>query len=81
MNEQSSNGKAIAGLVLGIVSIVLIFFGAYGAVFGLICGVIGIILSIKARNETQQELQLPDLYAPLSEPCYVLWALSPVLVC
>lgn len=26
MNEQSSNGKAIAGLVLGIVSIVLIFF-------------------------------------------------------
>lgn len=51
MNEQSSNGKAIAGLVLEIVSIVLIFFGAYGAVFGLICGVIGIILSIKARNE------------------------------
>ena len=50
MNEQQSNGKAIAGLVLGIVSIVLIFFGAYG-VFGLICGVIGIILSIKARNE------------------------------
>lgn len=38
-------------MVLGIVSIVLIFFGAYGAVFGLICGVIGIILSIKARNE------------------------------
>lgn len=43
-----NNGKAIASLVLGIVSIV--FFWAYG-IIALVSGIIGLILAISARKE------------------------------
>lgn len=56
MEEKQSNGKAIAGLVLGIVSIVMVFFGVYGAIIGLVCGIIGIVLSIKARNQNPSSM-------------------------
>lgn len=47
---QQSNGKAVASLVLGIVSLVCIFFG-YGALLGIVLGVVGIILGVMARKE------------------------------
>lgn len=46
---QPGKGAAIAGLVLGIVSIVCWFFG-YGALVGLITGIIGIICSSSAKK-------------------------------
>ncbi len=49
MNNQT-NGKAIASLVLGIVSCVCVFFG-YGALLGIILGIVGLILGINARKE------------------------------
>lgn len=44
------NGKAIASLVLGIVGLVCIFFG-YGALLGVICAIVGIILGTAAKKE------------------------------
>lgn len=49
MNNQT-DGKAIASLVLGIVSCVCVFFG-YGALLGIVLGVIGLVIGINARKE------------------------------
>jgi len=47
---EKNNGKAIASLVLGIVAVVLGFFG-YVAIAGVACGIIGIILGVQAKKE------------------------------
>jgi len=44
------NNKAVASLVLGIVSAVCIFFG-YGALIGIVCAIVGIVLGINAKKE------------------------------
>ncbi len=48
--ENQKNGKAIASLVLGIISVVFIFFG-YGALVGIVTGIIGLVLGIQAKKE------------------------------
>ncbi|MBQ1430631.1 MAG: hypothetical protein IIZ05_03340 [Firmicutes bacterium] len=45
----------MASLVLGILSIICVFFG-YGAILGLVFGIIGTILGAKARKESQTGL-------------------------
>ena len=50
--ENKTSGMAVAALVLGILSIVCVFFG-YGAILGLIFGIIATILGAKARKESQ----------------------------
>lgn len=50
MEQNQSNGKAIASLVLGIVACVCVFFG-YGAILGIVLGVIGLVLGINAKKE------------------------------
>lgn len=47
---QPSNGKAIASLVCGIVSLVCLFFG-YGALLGIILAIVGLVLGINAKKE------------------------------
>ncbi len=47
-----TNGTAVASLVLGIVSIVCILFG-YGAILGLVLGIVATVLGAKARKESQ----------------------------
>ena len=47
---EQRNGKAIASLVLGIISLVCVFFG-YGALLGIVLGVVGIILGVSAKKE------------------------------
>lgn len=54
--ENQSNGKAVASLVLGIVSCVCTIFGIYGGIIGIICGVIAIVLGTKAKKETPSGL-------------------------
>lgn len=49
MEQNSSNGTAVASLVLGIVSIVFAFILP---IIGIICGIIGIVLGVKLRNES-----------------------------
>lgn len=49
MDRSNGDEKAIASLVLGIVSIVGIFFGL--SLIGLICGIVAIILGNQARRE------------------------------
>ena len=44
------NGKAVASLVLGIVSAICIFFG-YGALIGIVCAIVGIVLGTNAKKE------------------------------
>ena len=53
--ENKTNNKAIASLVLGIISLVCIFFG-YGALLGIILGVIGLVLGINAKKEQPSSL-------------------------
>ena len=50
--SPKGNGAAIASLVLGILSLVCAFFG-YGAIVGLIFGIVGTVLGAKARKEAQ----------------------------
>ncbi len=52
--ENQTNGKAIASLVLGILSCVCVFFGIaiiFGEIIGIVLGVIGLVLGISARKE------------------------------
>ena len=48
-NQPPSNGKAIASLVLGIIAIICVFFG-YGALLGVVVGVVGLILGMQAKK-------------------------------
>lgn len=50
-NKPANNNKATASLVLGIISLVCIFFG-YSTIVGIITGVIGLVLGIQAKKET-----------------------------
>lgn len=45
-----SNGKAVAALVLGIISVICIFFG-YGAFVGIGTGIAGLIVGSQAKKE------------------------------
>ena len=49
MEQQGKKGLAIAGLVFGIVSCVCCWAG-YGAIAGIICGIVGLVLSINAQK-------------------------------
>lgn len=51
--DNNNNGKATASLVLGIVSLVFIFFNVYAFV-GLILAIIGLVLGIQAKKETPE---------------------------
>lgn len=48
-----SNGKAIASLVLGVISILIGLFATGANWIGCICGVIGVVLGAMARKENQ----------------------------
>lgn len=50
MEEKKSNGLAITSLVLGIVAIVFSFIGL-SIPFGLIIGIVGIILGVMAKKK------------------------------
>ncbi len=50
MEEKKSNGLAVASLVLGIVAIVFSFIGL-SIPFGLIIGIVGIILGVMAKKK------------------------------
>lgn len=50
-NKKNYNGLAIASLVLGILSLLFIFFG-YGALLGILFGIAGIITGIMSRKES-----------------------------
>ncbi len=51
-DNSTSNGAAVASLVLGILSIICSFFG-YSSIAGLILGIIGVSLGAKARKQSQ----------------------------
>lgn len=52
--ENRSSGKATASLVLGIISIVFIFFNVY-AFIGIILAIIGLVLGIQAKKDNPQD--------------------------
>lgn len=47
---NQSNGKAIASLVLGLLAVACVFFG-YGALLGIVLGIVGLVLGIQAKKE------------------------------
>lgn len=52
--ENKNEGKALASLVLGIISLVFIFFGTF-AFIGMILAIIGLILGISAKKENPED--------------------------
>ena len=52
--DNKSDGKATASLVLGIVSLVFIFFGTF-AFIGMILAIIGLVLGISAKKENPED--------------------------
>ena len=54
MNNQS-NGKAVASLVLGIISLIFVFFGTYSFI-GMILAVIGLVLGSNAKKEAPSSM-------------------------
>lgn len=52
--DNRNEGKSIASLVLGIVSLVFIFFGTFAFV-GMIMAIIGLILGISAKKENPDD--------------------------
>ena len=55
MNQNApAHGKAIASLICGIVGFIFCFFG-YSAIVSVILGIVGIVLSGKAKKEGNDE--------------------------
>jgi hypothetical protein len=52
--ENRNDGKGTASLVLGIISLVFIFFGTVAFV-GIILAVIGLVLGISAKKENPED--------------------------
>ena len=52
--ENKGNGKAVASLVLGIISLVFIFFGTF-AFIGMILAIIGLVLGISAKKDNPED--------------------------
>lgn len=52
--ENKGNGKAVASLVLGIISLVFIFFGTF-AFIGMIMAIIGLVLGISAKKDNPED--------------------------
>ena len=50
-----NNNKAVASLVLGIVSVVCIFLG-YGSLLGIALGIVGLVLGINAKKEAPSSM-------------------------
>ena len=61
MENNSSKGLSIAGLVLGIVACAIPWWGLVCAIIGLVCGIVGLILSIKARKSNPTGLATAGL--------------------
>ena len=53
--EQKNNGKSVASLVLGIIGVVVGFFGGW-AWIGAILGIIGLILGVMGKKEAPSSM-------------------------
>ena len=49
MEQQGKKGLAIAGLIFGIAACVCCWAG-YGAIAGIVCGILGIVFSVLAKK-------------------------------
>lgn len=52
--DSNTHNKAVATFVLGIIAAVFAFFG-WGAFIGLACGIVGIVLAKKTKEEGNTE--------------------------
>lgn len=53
--DYPGKGKAIASMVLGIISLVVAWFG-YGAILAIILSIVGLILGTQAKKEIPAEM-------------------------
>ena len=52
--ENNGKGYSITGLVLGIVSAVIAWWGIYLSIVALVCGIVGIILAVKGKKMAKE---------------------------
>ena len=77
---EQYNNKATASLVLGIISLVCIWFG-YSALIGIVCAIVGLVFAVQIRKASQEEGFTPSAMAKFSVSLawhYALSALSSV---
>ena len=85
MEEKKNSPYSIAGLVLGIVSIVFgclsstIFLG----ILGLVCGIVGIILAVRGRKEQPGTMATAGLVVSIVGTCIsgILFITCGICVC
>ncbi|MBC3803603.1 hypothetical protein GH808_04045 [Acetobacterium fimetarium] len=59
---EQYNNKATASLVLGIISLVCIWFG-YSALIGIVCAIVGLVFAVQIRKASQEEGFTPSAMA------------------
>ncbi|ADU30948.1 DUF4190 domain-containing protein [Evansella cellulosilytica] len=74
--DDKQNGKAIAGLVLGICSIVFIIFW----LFGIIIAVVGLVFSLLGLSEIKRTKQRGRKMAIAGLVCSIIGLLLPILL-
>ena len=53
--DNQTNGKSLASLILGIVSLLFIFFGTF-SLLGMILSIIGLVLGTNAKKEAPSSM-------------------------
>ena len=76
--QKPSNGLAIASLVLGILSIIMVFVYAW---VGIICAIVGIVLAVVAKKQNPSGLATAGLVLSIIALAICIISIIAVVAC
>lgn len=76
--QKPSNGLAIASLVLGILSIIMVFVYAW---VGIICAIVGIVLAVVAKKQNPSGLATAGLVLSIIALAICIIAIIALIAC
>ena len=90
VQTSDSDGLALAGMIVGIASVVLMFllgccFGGFGTIVTIISSIVGLVLSIKAKKKGQKKAfwltgLICSIVALVISVCWTLFAIGYVIL-